>query len=97
MVRREAYTISLEQINPDTTFAHCTILVPWTGRVKRQLDADWTTVCNLHGGPLYCQVDPGDLKLMKFLRSFHFFHTATFTWITTGEHKLIFKKERANG
>lgn len=98
VVKRPAYTIELEQPNPETTFAHCTIHVPWTGRVRRQLDADWQTVLSLHGGPLRCQVDHDDLKLQKFLRSFGFSHSATFTWITTGESKLIYKtKERANG
>jgi len=98
VVQRVAYTIALEQPNHETTFAHCTIHVPWTGRVKRQLEADWQSVIDLHGGPLLCQADPDDLKLHKFLRSFGFSYAATLGHLTTGQHKLIFKtKERTDG
>jgi hypothetical protein len=98
VVRRTAYTIGLEQPNSDSTFVHCSMHVPWTARVKRQLVSDWRTVLHLHGGPLYCLADSRDLKLHKFLRAFGFSNVASVTDLTTGLSDLIFStKERTDG
>ena len=90
VVRRPEYTIGLEQPNPDTTFAHCTIHVPWTGRVRRQLEADWQQVRQLHGGTLHGLIPASDVKLQRFARLFGLEHTLTLTDVTTGHCDLIY-------
>lgn len=91
VVRRPEYTIGLEQPNPDTTFAHCSIHVPWTGRVRRMLTQDWNELLFLHGGPLHAQLEPDDTKLQRFARLFGFEHHLTLTDLTTGVPRLIFR------
>lgn len=91
VVRRLEYTISLEQPNPDCTFAHCSIHVPWTGRVRRQIADDWRNVVRLHGGPLYALIPPHDVKLQRFARLFGFDLGLTLTDLTTGQSSLIFR------
>jgi hypothetical protein len=91
VVRRPEYLIELEQPNPDTTFAHCSILVPWTGRVRRWLAEDFELLLRLHGGPLHCLVKPDDTKLQRFLRLFGFERALTLTDLTSGRTDLIFR------
>lgn len=93
VVRRPEYTIGLEQPNPDCTFAHCSIHVPWTGRVRRQITEDWERLKQLHGGPLYAQVPPHDTKNQHFARLFGFKPELVLTDLTTGASDLIFKLE----
>lgn len=90
VVRRPEYTIALEQPNPDCTFAHCSIHVPWTGRVRRQLTADWERVKQLHGGPFYALIPPHDTKLQRFARLFGFTPELVLTDLTSGEADLIY-------
>jgi hypothetical protein len=92
VVRRPEYTLSLEQANVDTTFLHCTIHVPWTGRVRKQFSADFKALMDLHGGPLHAIVDPENEKLMRFIRLFGGEHVAYFTDLSTdGRTKLIYR------
>lgn len=91
VVQRPEYTISLEQPNPETTFTHCLVHVPWTPRVKRQLQGDWAEVKRLHGGPLYLQISPENTKLQRFARLFGFHPELTLTDLTTGRSQLIFR------
>lgn len=91
VVKRPEYTISLEQPNPDATFAHCTIHVPWTGRVRRQLTEDWKRLTDLHGGPFYVLIPPLDVKLQHFVRLFGFKPELTLTDISTGSSELIYR------
>jgi hypothetical protein len=93
VVRRSEYTIGLEQPNPDCTFAHCTIRVPWTGRVRRQLTEDWNALKRLHRGPFYALIPPHDSKLQHFARLFGFRPELVLTDLTTGHADLIFKLE----
>jgi hypothetical protein len=97
VVRRPEYTISLEQPNPETTFAHCSIHVPWTGRVRRQITEDWEAVKRLHGGPFYALIPPRDTKLQRFARLFGFGLELVLTDLTTGQPSLIFKLDIPNG
>lgn len=97
VVRRPEYTIGLEQPNPDCTFAHCSIHVPWTGRVRRQIAEDWERVKRLHGGPLYALIPPHDTKLQNFARLFGFRLELVLTDLTTGASDLIFKLDIPHG
>lgn len=92
VVRRPEYIIGLEQANKDTTFVHCTIHVPWTGRVRKQLTADVKTLMDLHGGPLHAVIAPEDEKLQRFARLMGAEHVAYHTDLTTGRMNLIFKR-----
>lgn len=70
VVIRPEYTISLSQVNPEFTQAHCDIKVPWTQGVKRKLMSDWKVFIELRGGndnPLYATHVPPDYKHHKFL------------------------------
>lgn len=91
VARTSDYTISLEQINPQTTFVHCTILVPWTGRVRRNLQRDWQTILRLHGGPIYARFPDDDPKLKRFAVLMGAEHVATLTDLTSGQSDLIFE------
>lgn len=92
VIRRSEYTVSLEQINPETAFVHCSIHVPWTGRVRKQLTADVKTFMDLHGGPLHAIIDPEDTKLQRFARLMGARHVATFTDLSNGGRmKLIYR------
>jgi hypothetical protein len=91
VIRRSEYTLSLEQANADTTFVHCTTHVPWTGRVRKQLTGDVTTLLTLHGGPLHAIIRPDDLKLQRFARIMNAEHVATLTDLTTGQTDLIYR------
>lgn len=93
VVRRPEYTIGLEQPNPETTFAHCSIHVPWTGRVRRQITNDWERLKQLHGGPFYALIPPHDTKLQRFARLFGFNLELVLTDLITGASDLIFKLE----
>jgi hypothetical protein len=93
VVRRPEYTIGLEQPNPDCTFAHCSIHVPWTGRVRRQITADWNALIALHRGPLYALIPPHDTKLQHFARLYGFRLELVLTDLITGQSSLIFKLE----
>jgi hypothetical protein len=97
VVRRPEYTIGLEQPNPDCTFAHCSIHVPWTGRVRRQLWNDWVRLTELHGGPFYALIPPHDSKLQHFARLFGFERELVLTDLTTGQARLVFKLEIPDG
>jgi hypothetical protein len=93
VVKRPEYTVSLEQINPETAFLHCTILVPWTGRVRRKFTDDLDQLYALHGGPFYAFASPDDIKLHRFLKQVcgaEF--VAYFTDLSEGRTKLIFKR-----
>lgn len=91
VIKRQEYTVGIEQINPDTPFVHCTIHVPWTGRVRRQLTADWTAFVNLHGGPFYAIIPPDNFKRQQFARTFGFERAAILTDLTTGRTNLIYR------
>lgn len=67
VVRRDDYTIYLEQANPNLTFVHC-IIRKWTKASRAKLLADWKTLRELHGGPIYALHPPEDEKHRKFLR-----------------------------
>ena len=79
VVRRQVYTLYLEQATADHTFIHCDVHGTWTPRTKRDLAADWQTLQALHGGPLYAMHTPGDHKHLKFLSMFGFRRAASFT------------------
>ena len=79
VVRRPVYTLYLEQATRVHTFIHCDVHGRWSPRVKRELIADWATLKQLHGGPLYALHDPGDSKHAKFLAMFGFEREASFT------------------
>jgi hypothetical protein len=91
VIRKPEYTVAFEQINPETTFVHCTIHVPWTGRVRRQLTADWNALVNLHGGPFYAIIPPDNFKRQQFARTFGFERAAILTDLTTGQTNLIYR------
>lgn len=91
VVKRPEYTLSLEQINPDTTFVHCSIQVPWTGRVRKQLAADVKALMDLHGGPLHARIAPEDMKLQRFARLMGAEHVAYLTDLTTGQTNMIYR------
>lgn len=97
VVRRPEYTIGLEQPNPHRTFAHCTIHVPWTGRVRRQITDDWTELVRLHGGPFYALIPPHDTKLQKWAELFGFKRELVLTDISSGRVRLIYKMESPYG
>jgi hypothetical protein len=97
VVRRPEYTISLELPNPETTFAHCSIHVPWTGRVRRQITEDWEAVKRLHGGPFYALIPPHDTKLQKWAALFGFKLELVLTDLTPGRTSLIFKLDIPDG
>lgn len=97
VVRRPEYTIGLEQPNPDSTFAHCSIHVPWTGRVRRQLTDDWTELVRLHGGPFYVVIPPQDTKLQRFVALFGFRRELALTDLSSGRMSLIYKMESPYG
>ncbi|MBB3910154.1 hypothetical protein [Sphingomonas desiccabilis] len=78
VVRRSVYTLYLEQATPQHTFIHCDVHHPWSGRVKRQLAADFEALKALHGGPLYALHERGDTKHSKFLAMFGFRWAASF-------------------
>jgi hypothetical protein len=85
VVRRPEYTIGLEQPNPDCTFAHCSIHVPWTGRVRRQITDDWTELKSAStAGRLYALIPPHDTKLQKWAELFGFQRELVLTDLTTG-------------
>lgn len=67
VVRRHEYIIYLEQANPSLTFVHCRVK-RWTKETKARLLADWKTLQELHGGPIYALHPPEDEKHRKFLR-----------------------------
>ena len=75
----------------ETTFAHCTIHVPWTGRVRRMIAQDWADLQFLHGGPLYALIPPDDVKLQRFATIFGLEPELTLTDLTTGVSRLIFR------
>lgn len=79
VVRRPVYTLYLEQATEHHTFIHCDVHGRWSPRIKRELTADWATLLQLHGGPLYAIHAPGDRKHAKFLTMFGFRWTASFT------------------
>lgn len=79
VIRRPVYTLYLEQATAKHTFIHCDVHGRWTPRIKRDLAADWDTLKQLHGGPLYALHDPQDHKHSKFLTMFGFYWAASFT------------------
>lgn len=93
VIRRPEYTVSLEQINPETSIVHCDLHVPWTGSVRKKLSADVDTFMGLHGGPLHTGISPSNTKLQHFARLMGARHTATYTEITSGRTLLIFTRD----
>lgn len=91
VVRRPEYSIGLEQPNPETTFAHCSIHVPWTGRVRRMLTQDWQELLFLHGGPIYASIPPDNVQRQRFARMFGFEPALTLTDISSGRSQLIYR------
>ena len=71
VVRRPEYTLYFEQATRDETFIHCDVYT-WSPRVVRQLQADWSALLALHGGPIRALHTPGDRKHLKFLTLFGF-------------------------
>lgn len=92
VIRRPEYTVSLEQINPETAFAHVDIHVPWTASVRRRFSEDLDRFYEIHGGPLYTGIRPDDLKLQRFTRLMGGEHVAYHTDLSTGHTLLIFKR-----
>jgi hypothetical protein len=93
VIRRPEYTVSLEQISPDTPIVHCVVNVPWTGSVCKKLRSDVDTFMSLHGGPLHTGISPSNTKLQRFARLMGARHTATYTEITSGRTLLIFTRD----
>lgn len=79
VVRRQEYTLYLEQATRAHTFIHCDIHSRWSAAVKAQLAQDFAILLSLHGGPLHALHDPQDRKHHKFLRMFGFKWAAQFT------------------
>lgn len=73
VVVKPEYVIALEQWKA-VPFIHCDINVTWTPKVKRQLQADFRRLFELHGGPFVALHDPSDRKHEKFLRLMGFRH-----------------------
>ena len=78
VVRRDAYTLFMEQATPQHTFIHCDINGRWSAKTKRLLAVDWAALKDLHGGPIYAQHTPGDRLHAKFLHLFGFRRVASF-------------------
>lgn len=69
VIRRDDYTISLEQFD-SYTFAHCSVN-RWSHIVAAAIRRDLQRLLDLHGGPLHA-VDPEDARKAKFIRMFGF-------------------------
>src|SRR5690554_1699606 len=61
VVVKPEYVIALEQWK-SVPFIHCDIYVTWTPKVKRQLQADFGRLFEIHGGPFVALHDPSDRK-----------------------------------
>jgi hypothetical protein len=79
VVRRPAYTLSIEQATPLHAFIHCDIHGRWSSTTKRSLTADWLALKDLHGGPFYAQHTLGDRLHAHFLSMFGFTRVLSFT------------------
>lgn len=93
MVRREAYTLLLEQARPELTFIHCDVYGKWSKATKLQLSQDWQTLKSLHGGPLYALHDLEDHKHLKFLQLFGFHKVTEFVSAADGRPYHIFSTQ----
>lgn len=91
VVRRLYYTIFLEQATPYSTFAHCTVHVPWSRKVKQALEEDWARLRSLHGGPFFALHDPEDIKHDKFVKMFGFRQVSQFISPSDGRLYHIMK------
>ena len=90
VVRRNDYTIYLEQANPCLTFVHC-VISRWTKETKAKLLADWASLKELHGGPIYALHPPEDEKHRKFLRIVGMRYAAKYTDAASGLLTHIYK------
>lgn len=96
IIEREAYTVSLQPYEEEEQirhFIHCDIHERWTKTVKRQLQRDFNTFCDLHKQPLYTLSYTTDAKHHKFLKMFGF-HLHKHMTLKNGRVMALYIKTR---
>lgn len=71
VVQRKDYKICLEEHAKQGTFIHCDVY-NWHKSIALELQTDFTTLRNLHGGPIHALHDSKDRKHEKFLKLYGF-------------------------
>lgn len=72
VIVRPDYVFSIEY-HEGGHFMHCEVR-NWNKTVFKELQRDWETFTDLHGGPLYCAKEQDTPSYLKFIKALGFKH-----------------------
>ena len=90
VVTNKEYVLYFEFVNP-ITILHCDCF-KWNKSVKKNLLADFNTLCSVFRKDIYCAVEEGNTKLFKFAALLDFEYVTSFVGTDNIHRKLFIRK-----